>query len=450
VYDLGLSGRTDSFATIIRERARHPIRGRGAKRERFHALDDVTFDVARGEVVGVIGKNGAGKSTLLKILSRITPPSDGHIDMAGSVGSLLEVGVGFHQELTGLENVYLNGTILGMSKREIDRRLDEIVDFAEVHKFLETPVKRYSSGMRVRLAFAVAAHLDPEILIIDEVLSVGDANFQVKCLDKMKSIASDQGRTVLYVSHNLVTVEHLCPRTLLLVDGHLTFDGDTEEAMSQYLNMSPRGQPGHAVGVFDLAAADRSGDGYEKVFKRLEFRPGGGVPSDAIRMGERLQVAITVQGLDAVPRAMAQVTVGSNLSQCLFRMSSRMMPLEAAHPRRTDETILLDIPSLPLTPGDYHLDVQLHGEDSVIVDSVHRAAEFTVIPADVLGTGYRFASRDGDFMVPFGWEIRPSDDADQATPNPSRASAAFDPGSSRPDGGTDHRPGVSPRPLRRT
>ena len=206
VYSLGRSGRTKSFATIIRERAGHPFR-KGAQREQFRALDDVTFDVAPGEVVGVVGKNGAGKSTLLKILSRITYPTEGYIHLEGRVGSLLEVGTGFHPELTGIENVYLNGTILGMTRREIDTRLDAIVEFAEVHKFLETPVKRYSSGMRVRLAFSVAAHLEPEILIIDEVLSVGDAGFQAKCLDKMKSIASEDGRTVLYVSHNLVTLD---------------------------------------------------------------------------------------------------------------------------------------------------------------------------------------------------------------------------------------------------
>jgi lipopolysaccharide transport system ATP-binding protein len=409
VYQLGLSGRRDSFATIIRERIRHPIRGSGAKRERIRALDDVTFDVAPGEVVGVIGRNGAGKSTLLKILSRITPPSEGHIDMAGSVGSLLEVGVGFHQELTGLENVYLNGTILGMSKREIDRRLDEIVDFAEVHKFLETPVKRYSSGMRVRLAFAVAAHLDPEILIVDEVLSVGDFSFQAKCFDKMKSIAADQGRTVLYVSHNLVTVENLCPRALLLVDGRLTFDGATEETMSKYLHMLPRAERGLTHGVFDLAAADRSGAGNEiEMFKRLELRPSGGVPSDTIRMGERLRIEITVAGLDAVAEPNVHLTVGSSSSEILFRISSRMIRLEAAHTRCRDETIVIDIPSLPLTPGDYHLNVGAH-EDSRLLDEVHRAAEFSVIPADVLGTGYQFtAPKDGHFMVPWEWEVRPS------------------------------------------
>jgi lipopolysaccharide transport system ATP-binding protein len=413
VYDLGLSGRTSSFATIIGERIRHPIRGSGPTRERLRALDDVTFDVAPGEVVGVIGKNGAGKSTLLKILSRITPPSDGYIEMAGSVGSLLEVGTGFHPELTGIENVYLNGSILGMSKREIDRRLEEILDFAEVDKFLDTPVKRYSSGMRVRLAFAVAAHLDPEILIIDEVLSVGDHSFQVKCLDKMQAIVSEEGRTILYVSHNLVTVEYLCPRALLLVDGQLAFDGDTDETASQYLNRFPHAERGPAAGVFDLAAADRSGEGRDALFTRLELRPGGGVPFETIRMGDRLRIEISVEGLDARPEATVWVTVGSSTTRCIFRMSSRMKPLEAAHRRCNDETIVLDIPSLVLTPGDYHLDVEAYGHENLLIDMVHRAAEFTVIPADMLGTGYHFGPRDGHFVVPFEWELRPS--------NPGRA-----------------------------
>ena len=174
VYTLGLSGRSRSLPSIIRERARGPIRGNGRRKERLQALDDVSFDVLPGEAVGIVGNNGAGKSTLLKILSRITPPTRGHIDIQGTVGSLLEVGTGFHPELTGLENVYLNGAILGMSTREIKRRLEEILAFAEIDRFIDTPVKRYSTGMRVRLAFAVAAHLEPDILIVDEVLSVGD------------------------------------------------------------------------------------------------------------------------------------------------------------------------------------------------------------------------------------------------------------------------------------
>jgi lipopolysaccharide transport system ATP-binding protein len=408
IYELGLSGRRASIATILKDRVRHPIRGSGVKRERFHALDDVNFDVRQGEVVGVIGKNGAGKSTLLKILSRITPPSAGHIDMAGTVGSLLEVGTGFHPELTGTENVYLNGTILGMSKRDIDRRLEEIVDFAEVGRFLDTPVKRYSSGMRVRLAFAVAAHLEPDIMIVDEVLSVGDYAFQAKCLEKMRSLASDDGRTVLYVSHNLVTVEHLCPRALLLVGGRLTFDGETEEAVSKYTHAFPsatRSQPG----VFDLSVVDRSGgEGLAEVFKQLELRPNGGMPSDTVRMGDRLRIEITVEGLDAMPDANVGVDIGSTANPVLFRMTARMMPIKAAHERVPRETIVIDIPSVLLTPGDYHVGVGAFTMDSAtLVDHVERAAEFSVVPADVLGSGYQFAARDGQFVVPWDWEVRP-------------------------------------------
>ena len=408
-YTLGLSGRTKSFPTIAMERFRHPIRGDGTRRERIRALDDVTFDVAPGEVVGVVGKNGAGKSTLLKILSRITYPSEGYVDLVGRVGSLLEVGTGFHPELTGIENVYLNGTILGMSKREIDTRLDEIIDFAEVHKFLETPVKRYSSGMRVRLAFAVAAHLEPEVLIIDEVLSVGDAGFQSKCLDKMRSIASDDGRTVLYVSHNLVSVEHLCPRALLLLGGKLVFDGDAPETVAMHLATFPEAAHGDAHGVFDLVAADRSGTGFDAVFKRLELRPNGAAPSELVRIGDPLQIEIDVDGLDAVPDGLVMITVGSSTTQCLFRMTSRMRRLPAAHERCTHETIVVTIPSLPLTPGDYHIDLQLKGNDQRgMIDHVRGAARFSVVSADVLGTGFEYSAHDGPFMVPWDWELRSS------------------------------------------
>lgn len=198
------------------------------------ALKDVSFDVGQGEVVGIIGINGAGKSTLLKIISRITPPTAGKITIRGRVSSLLEVGTGFHPELTGRENVFLNGTILGMRKKEVDRKFDEIVDFAGVEKFLDTPVKRYSMGMRVRLAFAVAAHLEPEILIIDEVLAVGDAEFQKKCLNKMEDVGKE-GRTVLFVSHNMAAITRLCQRGILLSGGSVIADGDAHAVVSKYL-----------------------------------------------------------------------------------------------------------------------------------------------------------------------------------------------------------------------
>ncbi|HEY3268711.1 MAG TPA: polysaccharide ABC transporter ATP-binding protein [Armatimonadota bacterium] len=213
-------------------------REREAKSE-FWALKDVSFSVQPGEAIGIIGRNGAGKSTLLKILSQITPPTEGKITMRGRVASLLEVGTGFHPELTGRENIYLNGAILGMTRGEIKRKFDEIVDFAEIEKFLDTPVKRYSSGMYVRLAFAVAAHLEPEILVIDEVLAVGDAQFQKKCLGKMGEVAKG-GRTVLFVSHNMQAVKQLCPRTVVLAAGRVLLDTLSDKAVSRYMELEVR------------------------------------------------------------------------------------------------------------------------------------------------------------------------------------------------------------------
>jgi lipopolysaccharide transport system ATP-binding protein len=225
--------------------------------ETYEAIKDVSFEVEQGEIVGIIGRNGAGKSTLLKILSRITEPSRGVIDLNGRVGSLLEVGTGFHAELSGRENVYLNGAILGMKKSEIDRKFDEIVDFAEVERFIDTPVKRYSTGMQLRLAFAVAAHLEPEILLVDEVLAVGDTRFQKKCLSKMQDVGH-HGRTVLFVSHDMNAVTRLCPRCLLLDDGRLLKDGAAHDVVSAYLHaglsttadrewIDPQKAPGGAV-----------------------------------------------------------------------------------------------------------------------------------------------------------------------------------------------------------
>ena len=206
-----------------------------ATKEKFWALKDVSFDIEQGERVGIIGRNGAGKSTLLKILSRITEPTTGAIKIKGRVASLLEVGTGFHPELTGRENIYLNGAILGMSRAEIKKHFDAIVDFAETEKFLDTPVKRYSSGMYVRLAFAVAAHLEPEILIVDEVLAVGDSHFQKKCLGKMKDVSTNEGRTVIFVSHNMGALENLCNKAILLVNGTLEFNGDVSKTVGAFL-----------------------------------------------------------------------------------------------------------------------------------------------------------------------------------------------------------------------
>lgn len=230
----------DTFAAPLR-RARNVLRGQAYAasdlQETIWALQEVSFEIKHGEVIGIIGRNGAGKSTLLKILSRITEPTSGSVDLYGRIGALLEVGTGFHPELTGRENIYLNGSILGMSRYDIDRKFDEIVDFSGVERFVDTPVKHYSSGMELRLGFAVAAHLEPDILVVDEVLAVGDVQFQKKCLGKMSDVAS-QGRTVLFVSHNMGAVQNLCQRTIWLNDGSIVDDGSTESVVSHYLKSS--------------------------------------------------------------------------------------------------------------------------------------------------------------------------------------------------------------------
>lgn len=205
------------------------------KNERFLALNDMSFDVKKGETIGIIGRNGAGKSTILKLICRVTAPTKGNIYLNGRITSMLEVGTGFHPELTGRENVYLNGAILGMTKAEIDKKFDEIVEFSEVGQFIDTPVKRYSSGMKVKLAFAVASHLDSEIMIMDEVLAVGDVAFQNKCIDRMKKVAEEEGRTILYVSHNMATVKSLCNRCVVLSHGQVAFEGETDEAIAVYM-----------------------------------------------------------------------------------------------------------------------------------------------------------------------------------------------------------------------
>ena len=222
------------------------------KNERFLAIDDMSFEIKKGETIGVIGRNGAGKSTILKLICRVTMPTKGNIYLNGRITSMLEVGTGFHPELTGRENVYLNGAILGMSKAEIDKKFDEIVEFSEVGQFIDTPIKRYSSGMKVKLAFAVASHLDSEIMIMDEVLAVGDVNFQNKCIDRMKKVASEEGRTILYVSHNMATVKKLCDRCVVLSHGKLVFDGDTDEAIAVYMKDDHSDQT-----YFDVSAFER-------------------------------------------------------------------------------------------------------------------------------------------------------------------------------------------------
>jgi lipopolysaccharide transport system ATP-binding protein len=301
---------TDTLTSPLRL-VRQGRRPGGRRPEGIWALDDVSFELHQGEVLGLIGANGAGKSTLLKVLSRITAPTEGRVVIQGRVGSLLEVGTGFHPELTGRENVYLNGAILGMRKAEIDRRFDEIVEFSGIARFLDTPVKRYSSGMQVRLAFSVAAHLEPEILLVDEVLAVGDAEFQRKCLGKMHDVTR-QGRTVVFVSHNLAAVRSLCSRALLLEKGRLLYDGDTDETVERYLG---RGGGREAAVVEGERLEERVAKqrlyGAEPLFRGtgIEVLDEEGLPASSFRSDEEIRVAVEYAVLRPVPSFRILVTL---------------------------------------------------------------------------------------------------------------------------------------------
>jgi lipopolysaccharide transport system ATP-binding protein len=275
------------------------------------ALRDVSFTVPNGQVLGIIGRNGAGKSTLLKVLSRITHPTGGRIEVAGRISCLLEVGTGFHPELTGRDNIYLNGTILGMSKREIDQKLEEIVDFSGIEKFIETPIKRYSSGMKVRLAFSVAAHLEPEILIIDEVLAVGDAGFQKKCINKMEDVGKE-GRTVLFVSHNMPAITRLCDRVLLLEDGRITDDGEADKVVSRYLSA---GVGIHAEKMWDAADAPQN-----KIVRARAARvlSEAGSKTDTLDIRKPVSVELEWEVLEGGHRITPAVKFGNEEGLALF------------------------------------------------------------------------------------------------------------------------------------
>jgi lipopolysaccharide transport system ATP-binding protein len=271
-----------------------PEAGDRVEGKSFWALRDVSFEVKQGEVVGIIGRNGSGKSTLLKILSQITAPTTGRVELHGRVASLLEVGTGFHPELSGRENVFLNGAILGMTKPEIRRKFDEIVAFAEIEKFIDTPVKRYSSGMYVRLAFAVAAHLEPEILIVDEVLAVGDADFQKKCLGKMGDVARG-GRTVLFVSHNMPAVQRLSDRGILLEKGQILQSGDVDGCLNAYIASTPLVTASEdGIANLDHPPVGRRGTG-RVLIERVELSPPNGRPKGVFMMGEPMRVRMTIR-----------------------------------------------------------------------------------------------------------------------------------------------------------
>lgn len=384
-YRLGAQqGQYSTLRDQVRKWASAPLRTllrrakRGAKRPTFWALKDVAFEVNRGEVVGVIGRNGAGKSTLLKVLSRITEPTEGEVDIHGRVGSLLEVGTGFHPELTGRENVFLNGAILGMRRSEIARKFDEIVSFAEVEKFIDTPVKYYSSGMYTRLAFAVAAHLEPEILIVDEVLAVGDAEFQKKCLGKMGDVARG-GRTVLFVSHNMAAIQSLCHRCILLKGGRAALDAHTADCVRAYLDeMTNEGRLASTVAV-------PRPDGVPVWIRSVRIR-GGGHEAAAISLGDELEFEVDFAADPATRSPRLGFIIGDSSGIQVMNSNNRYLPFEDPTDPVGRGTIRCRLGRPSLVPGRYFVTFVL-GDQGGDYHVVRDRVVFEIVPKDIWGTG---------------------------------------------------------------
>jgi lipopolysaccharide transport system ATP-binding protein len=402
-YAIAHQGRKEGLRHALERAVRSPIswiRSKAAAQEEFWALRDVSFDVDHGEVVGIIGRNGAGKSTLLKLLSRITEPTTGRMRLKGRVASLLEVGTGFHPELTGRENIFLNGVILGMSRREVTKKFDEIVAFAGTEQFLDTPVKRYSSGMYVRLAFAVAAHLEPEILIVDEVLAVGDAEFQKKCINKMADVAATQGRTVIFVSHQMAAIQNLCTRCMLLDSGRLLKNGRTQDVINAYLSKASA-----------LATA--------KLSDRTDRQGRGDVRIDRVQLldASGYEVQAVASGMDLVIRLWFAVRSGLTARQCSVRVAvvKDMRPLFAFGTDLVDKSSLdlsgsghIDfiVPDWPLSGGQYHLSTYVASKGTT-QDWVDDAATIDVVDGDYYGTGtlYYPGWQGLTVLVKHGWRM---------------------------------------------
>ena len=366
-YTIG--AKTEPYATLresIVRAARKPIdmvrRNGKAENTKFWALKDVNFDVMPGEVVGIIGRNGAGKSTLLKVLSRITEPTTGRVELYGRVGSLLEVGTGFHPELTGRENIFLNGAILGMRREEISKKFDEIVDFAEIEEFLDTPVKRYSSGMYVRLAFAVAAHLEPEILVVDEVLAVGDAQFQKKCLDKMKDVGM-HGRTVLFVSHNMGAIRELCQHGVVLADGTVRFMGDVHSSIESYLD------EWKAVSEAYVKSERNGADDPKPVeFNRISLHGSDGTERYLFEVEDQIYVKFDVE-INSLP---------SNSSLFFMVLNKERVPVCAFESEGIQPQMTLKIDNHFLVRGTYSVHSFLHAARDKQFDVVYDQVAFEI------------------------------------------------------------------------
>lgn len=386
-------GRPDPNARIIDQTAPVGRRKQAVVGDRLLALNDVSFEVEQGETLGIVGRNGAGKSTLLKILSRVTAPTRGTMRIKGRIASLLEVGTGFHPELTGRENVFLNGTILGMTRVEIRRKFDDIVDFSQLEQFIDTPVKRYSSGMYVRLAFSVAAHLDAEILVVDEVLAVGDFDFQKRCLGKMRDVATS-GRTVLLVSHNMSAIQSLCKRAILLVGGRIACQGPTAEVIESYFS-----QREDDTVIALSRRADRSGSGRLR-FAEVKVAPAASDKGKVIRTGCDTSIQMWIDNLEgsAVRTVDLGVGIDNLLGDRITVLTTQAVgaTIESLPPGRS--LVEFTIPQLPLVPGRYYLTLFVTG-NFAIADWIQNGAMFDVEYGDFFGTGRSVPEGHGSILM---------------------------------------------------
>lgn len=365
----------------------------------FWALKDLNFNVEEGEILGVLGNNGAGKSTLLKVLSRITPPTQGEIMIKGRLGSLLEVGTGFHPELSGRENIFLNGAILGMSRLEVQEQFDTIVEFAEVEKFLDTPMKHYSSGMYMRLAFAVAAHLQSEIILVDEVLAVGDIEFQKKCLGKMGDIAK-QGRTILFVSHNMGSVQQLCSRCIVMNKGELIYSGKTHQAIGKYLQQN---QAHSAQGNLKDRVRPREVNLLAKL-EKIEVQSNGQKMDSTIDSTQPLSVELTFKAQQPIKTGLYIAIKDENRRPILFFSSGHLRGKEYSF-TAGKHTVVCQIDATRLASGRYSLDCGLMYPNREVVDMVEDAISFNVTNSDPYKNGFDFTQQFGTYHVNHKWEL---------------------------------------------
>ena len=394
-WQMNILGKEDPFLKVgsVNDRSK------AADSEYVWALKDIDFKVEQGDVVGIIGKNGAGKSTLLKLLSRVTGPTTGTIKAKGRIGSLLEVGTGFHSEMTGRENIYMNGAILGMTKQEITSKLDEIIDFSGCERYIDTPVKRYSSGMMVRLGFAVAAHLDPEILVVDEVLAVGDAEFQKKAIGKMQDVSKGEGRTVLFVSHNMASIRALCKSGVLLEKGSVRYSGRIDEVVGYYL----RDNDEKAMTIPLSKRVDRKGDGRAK-FTDFEM-----IVDDesktSVLMGHPFKFRFCIDSSMVIEKATIMYSIHNTYGVLVASSNSSFAVKERIDLKKGGNWVEVSYDSLPLTIGNYRVNVRVWDQYEKDMDWVENAFSFEIVESDLYGTGRFCKDTSSIVMVPHHWEV---------------------------------------------